>query len=187
MRTPRRRLIGRPSVFADTVPPPVQRQTPGPGQESVWDYPRPPRVEAVPERIRVVVDGLTIADSTRALRVLETAGAPVYYVPPGDARTDPLEATGHVSVCGFTGEATYHTLVLPSRAIPNAPRSYRPPPPGHDPVLAPPPSTPGRVGAARGRPRGGAGAGGSGPAAGAGTGWALARAPPPESRGWGRR
>ena len=51
---------------------------PGPGQESVWDYPRPPRVEAVPERLRVLVDGEVIADTTRGFRVLETAGAPVY-------------------------------------------------------------------------------------------------------------
>ena len=48
-------------VFAGTVPPPHDRVVPGPGQESVWDYPRPPRVESVPERIRIVVDGITLA------------------------------------------------------------------------------------------------------------------------------
>jgi len=58
--------------------PPIERIAPGPGQESVWDYPRPPRVEPVRERIRVVVDGVEIADSRSAMRVLETAGAPVY-------------------------------------------------------------------------------------------------------------
>ena len=50
--------------------------TPEPATESVWDYPRPPRVEAVPDRIRVVVDGVTVADTTRALRVLETSHPP---------------------------------------------------------------------------------------------------------------
>ena len=132
MRTPRRRLIGGSHVFAGTIPPPTQRAIPGPGQESVWDYPRPPRVEPVPERIRVIVDGLTIADTTRAVRVLETAGAPVYYVPPEDARTDQLEATAHASVCEFKGEATYHTLVLPGRTIPNVAWSYPRPNPGYE-------------------------------------------------------
>ena len=56
---------------------PTERVTPGPGQESVWDYPRPPRIEPVLERIRVVVGGETIADTTAAVRVLETAGAPM--------------------------------------------------------------------------------------------------------------
>ena len=59
---------------------------PEPGQESVWDYPRPPRVEPVPERLRVVVDGEILADTTGGMRVLETAGAPVYYFPPEDVR-----------------------------------------------------------------------------------------------------
>ena len=66
----------------------VVRIEPGPGQESVWDYPRPPRVEPVPERLRVVIAGTTIADTTRGFRVLETAGAPVYYFPPDDVRMD---------------------------------------------------------------------------------------------------
>ena len=54
--------MDKPRVTAGTVPLPIKRVEPGPGQESVWDYPRPPRVEAVPERIRVIVDGFTIAD-----------------------------------------------------------------------------------------------------------------------------
>ena len=49
--------------------------------ESVWDYPRPPRVEPVSSRIRVELGGETIADTTRAHRVLETSHPPVYYVP----------------------------------------------------------------------------------------------------------
>ena len=44
--------------------------------ESVWDYPRPPRVEAETRRVRIVLGGVTIADSTRALRVLETSHTP---------------------------------------------------------------------------------------------------------------
>jgi Domain of unknown function (DUF427) len=74
---------------------PVERVVPGPSQESVWDYPRPPRVEPVPERIKVVVSSVNVADSTRALRVLETAGPPVYYLPPEDVRMDLLDRTAH--------------------------------------------------------------------------------------------
>ena len=99
-------------IFAGSVPPPGDRIAPGPGQESVWDYPRPPRVEPVPERIWVVVDGVAIADSTQALRVLETAGPPVYYVPPADVRMDLLAQTSHRSVCEFKGEASYSPRLL---------------------------------------------------------------------------
>ncbi len=87
---------------------------PGPGQESARDYPRPPRVEAVPERIRVVVAGIPIADSRRAHRVLETSHPPSYYLPPEDVRLDLLEASPRTSSCEFKGRATYRTLVLPS-------------------------------------------------------------------------
>ena len=110
---------------------PVERVSPGPGQESVWDYPRPPRVEPVEDRVRVVVDGIEIADSTHALRVLETAGAPVFYVPPEDIRMDLLRQNGRRTVCEWKGEATYHTLFLPTREIPNIAWSYPDPSPGY--------------------------------------------------------
>jgi len=87
---------------------------PGPGQESAWDYPRPPRVEPAAERIRVVVDGIAIADSVRALRVLETSHPPVYYLPPEGVRMDLFEASPRSSVCEFKGRAEYRRLVLPS-------------------------------------------------------------------------
>ena len=67
---------------ADGVGGPIERVVPGPGQESVWDYPRPPR-RAVTERLRVIVDGEILADTSHGYRVLETAGAPVYYFRPG--------------------------------------------------------------------------------------------------------
>lgn len=107
---------------------------PGPGQESVWDYPRPPRVETVPERIRVVVDGQAIAESTHALRVIETAGPPVYYLPPADVRMDLLERTTHVSQCEWKGQAAYFTLQLNGRRIPNLAWSYAKPLPGYEAI-----------------------------------------------------
>jgi len=62
----------------------AERIEPGPGQESVWDYPRPPQVEEVPKRIQIVFNGLLIADAVRAQRVLETSHPPMYYIPPKD-------------------------------------------------------------------------------------------------------
>ena len=120
--------------MAGTSPPPP-RIEPGPGQESVWDYPRPPRVDAVPERIRVVVDGIEVASSTAALRVVETAGAPVYYLPPEDVLADVLRPTEHSSVCEWKGAATYRSIVVPAgRPRPNAAWSYEHPKPGYEAI-----------------------------------------------------
>jgi hypothetical protein len=52
--------------------------------ESVWDYPRPPRLEPTPRRLRILHRGILIADTTRALRILETSHPPVFYLPPAD-------------------------------------------------------------------------------------------------------
>jgi uncharacterized protein (DUF427 family) len=77
-------------------------------KESVWDYPRPPRVEAEDRHVRVVLGGETIAESDRALRVLETASPPAIYVPREDVRTEALsDAPGHHTVCEWKGKASY--------------------------------------------------------------------------------
>jgi uncharacterized protein (DUF427 family) len=112
----------------------VVRVEPGPGQESVWDYPRPPRVEPVEERIRVVVDGVTIAESTHSFRVLETSHPPVYYVPATDVREDLLEPSPRRTVCEFKGDATYATLRLGDREIPEVAWRYRQPRPGFEAI-----------------------------------------------------
>ncbi|HEY5630065.1 MAG TPA: DUF427 domain-containing protein [Candidatus Limnocylindrales bacterium] len=125
-------MKNRPRAIPGIAPGPSQPILPGPGQESVWDYPRPPRVEPTPDRIRVVVDSFTLADTTRAFRVLETAGAPVYYVPPADVRSDLLAPTGHRSVCEWKGEASYSSIILPARTIANAAWSYVHPLPGYE-------------------------------------------------------
>jgi uncharacterized protein (DUF427 family) len=89
----------------------------------------------VPERIRVVVDGIDIASTTRALRVLETAGAPVFYVPPGDVRRDLLVATDRSTTCEWKGGARYWTIALPDgRTIPNAAWSYPDPTPAFEAI-----------------------------------------------------
>ena len=128
-------LIGGRTVVAGTQPGPADRVVPGPGQESVWDYPRPPRVEPVPERLRVVVDGAILADTTHGFRVLETAGAPVYYFPPDDVRMERLAASPHGSFCEWKGMAGYHAYVgRDGRRIENIAWSYASPNPGYDAI-----------------------------------------------------
>lgn len=87
-----------------------ERIEPGPGQESVWDYPRPPRVEPTDAHIRVDLGGETVADTHRAVRVLETSQPPAFYLPPDDVRTDLLVPTTTRTFCEWKGQATYYTV-----------------------------------------------------------------------------
>lgn len=73
----------------------------------MWDYPRPPRVEPVPERIRVLHGGVAIVDTTAAMRVLETTHPPTYYVPRPDVRMDRLVPVSGSTFCEFKGSASY--------------------------------------------------------------------------------
>ena len=88
-----------------------QRVEPGPGQESVWDYPRPPRLEDSEKRVKVVFDDVTIAYTARARRVLETSHPPVYYIPPEDIRMEYLRSAGGRSLCEWKGQARYYDVV----------------------------------------------------------------------------
>lgn len=74
--------------------------------ETVQDFPRPPALEPVPQRIRIVLAGQVIADTTRALRVLETHHAPTYYLPPEDVTATLSPARGG-SMCEWKGRAQY--------------------------------------------------------------------------------
>ncbi len=80
--------------------------------ESVWDYPRPPRLEAVDRRIRVVFAGETIADTTAAFRVLETSHPPNYYLPAGDIVDGCLTRARGSSFCEWKGTAHYYDVVI---------------------------------------------------------------------------
>ena len=113
----------------------ARRIVPGPGQESAWDYPRPPRVEPVPQRVWVVIDGETVADSVRALRVLETASPPVYYVPRADVAMGRLTRNHHSTTCEWKGRATYWTWQGPGgRRIDDVAWSYEAPAPGYEAI-----------------------------------------------------
>jgi uncharacterized protein (DUF427 family) len=107
----------------------MRRIAPGPGQESVWDYPRPPRLEPVPERVRVLLDGEVVADTRRAQRVLETSHPPVYYIPRDDIREDLIEDAPGTSFCEWKGAARYHSLHKGARVLPRVAWSYTAPTP----------------------------------------------------------
>lgn len=91
---------------------PPQRIEPGPGQESVWDYPRPPRVEKTDKHIRIIYAGRTLAETTNAYRVLETSHPPVYYIPPQDIQRDLLVPRFNTSFCEFKGTAHYYGVFV---------------------------------------------------------------------------
>lgn len=104
-----------------------QRIEPQPGQESVWDYPRPPLLEPTSQRIRIVFNGETIVDTTQAYRVLETSHPPVYYLPPEDIQMQYLQSSQRTSFCEFKGRATYWTVQVGDRQAPDAAWSYASP------------------------------------------------------------
>ncbi len=106
------------------------RIAPGPGQESVWDYPRPPRLEDSPKRIQIVFGGVTVADTRAAKRVLETSHPPVYYIPLGDIRQEHLSRTARSSYCEWKGEAAYYTVSVGDKEAPDAAWYYPSPTPG---------------------------------------------------------
>jgi len=85
--------------------------------ESVWDYPRPPRVEASQKPVRVEFAGEVVAETTRAYRVLETSHPPVYYVPLDDVRSEFLRPSARHTYCEFKGEAGYYDLVAGGREV----------------------------------------------------------------------
>ena len=101
--------------------------------ESVWDYPRPPRLEPESRRVRVELGGVVVADTVRALRVLETSHPPVIYVPPGDILEGALEPSSRRgSVCEWKGVASYFDVVRAEHRAPAAAWTYRDPKPGFE-------------------------------------------------------
>lgn len=111
-----------------------RRVEPGPGQESVWDYPRPPRLEPAPRRLRVVFAGVAIADTLRGYRVLETSHPPVYYIPPADIQIQHLVRAGGSSFCEFKGQARYYSVAAGDRRAEDAAWYYPDPTPAFAPI-----------------------------------------------------
>jgi uncharacterized protein (DUF427 family) len=107
---------------------------PQPGQESVWDYPRPPRLEPVSKRLRIVFNGQTIADTQRGYRVLETSHPPVYYLPLEDIQAGVLIASNRGSFCEWKGAATYWTVQVGDQQAIDVAWSYENPTPAFAPI-----------------------------------------------------
>ena len=83
--------------------------------ESVWDYPRPPRVEPSPETVEIELGGQVVARTTRSVRVLETSHPPTYYVPADDFADGVLQPAAGSSWCEWKGRAAYDDLVAGDR------------------------------------------------------------------------
>ena len=97
-------------------------------EESVWDYPRPPAVVPCERRVRIRHGDVVVADSSRALRVLETASPPTIYIPADDVRTDLLEeAPDKHTVCEWKGRASYFHLGGNGERARHAAWTYREP------------------------------------------------------------
>lgn len=99
--------------------------------ESVWDYPRPPRVEPLRRVARVEFDGVTIARSESALRVLETSHPPTIYFPRGDVRLESLKPATGMTLCEWKGRASYFDVVGEHREAASAAWTYADPLPAY--------------------------------------------------------
>ena len=102
----------------------MKRVIPAAGQESVWDYPRPPRLEPCSRVIRVLFGGQTIVETTNAHRVLETSHPPVYYIPMREVVDGVLIPSDRRSFCEWKGNARYFHVRVGDAAAENAAWGY---------------------------------------------------------------
>jgi len=113
----------------------MARQTPEPviaGQESVWDYPRPPRIEAVDRRVTIELGGQRIVETTDVVRVLETSHPPVYYLPISAFAEGALIPARGSSFCEFKGYARYFDVSGGGRIVKGAAWNYPTPSHGYE-------------------------------------------------------
>ena len=105
---------------------------PGPGQESVWDFPRPAIAEPAAQLLKIEFGGAVVAETSRAVRTLETSHPPTYYFPPEAIRDGILTRSDHHSFCEWKGEATYFDLVFGGKKAQNAAWTYLNPTPAFE-------------------------------------------------------
>ncbi|MDI1297277.1 MAG: DUF427 domain-containing protein [bacterium] len=96
----------------------------GPGQESVWSYPRPPIAQSCAAHILIDHQGIVVADTRASIRTLETSHPPSYYIPPSDIETGVLRAAGGTSFCEWKGWAIYWDVVIGDSILPRVGWSY---------------------------------------------------------------
>jgi uncharacterized protein (DUF427 family) len=113
--------------------------------ESVWDYPRPPRLERCDRRVTVRHAGVTVVDTEDCWRVLETSHPPVYYVARAQVTGGRLEPTPRQTWCEFKGRASYWDLVVGDVRVPEAAWSYERPDPAYAQLAGAVAFYPGRV------------------------------------------
>ncbi len=111
--TPRPSVTGSPRI-----------EPAGPGQRSVWDFPRPPLMVSCDRHLRVEFAGRVIAETRRAVQVLETSHPPSYYSPPEDVVLNSLRSTGRHSLCEWKGRATAFDVVVDGQTAPAAAWAY---------------------------------------------------------------
>ena len=111
----------------------LERIEPEPGQESVWDYPTPPQIEETDKHIQVKLNGATIADTRRAIRLLETGHPPTYYIPPEDVLLDTL-IPRFGTTTEWMGEANYYSVWVEEAQVHTAAWTYRLTNPGYEAI-----------------------------------------------------
>ncbi|MBI1379070.1 MAG: DUF427 domain-containing protein [Frankiales bacterium] len=131
--------------MARRTPPGVVAVEPGPGQESVWDYPRPPALRVVQADVVVVLGGVEVCRSRRALQVLETSHPPTWYLPRDDWAPGALRPAPGSSVCEWKGTAAYLDVVAGDAVAPAAAWTYPDPLPAFRALVGHVSLYPGRV------------------------------------------
>jgi uncharacterized protein (DUF427 family) len=95
----------------------MNRIEPKQGEESVWDYPRPPRIENCSKNIRVIFNGIEIVNTNNAKRVLEASHPPVYYISQEDVKMEFLTPADNHTFCEWKGEAGYYHLTIGEKTV----------------------------------------------------------------------
>ena len=96
----------------------------GPGQESVWNFPRPSIAQPLTAHVRIVLGGKTIAETRQAIRTIETSHPPTYYIPPSDIAPLMLRPAAGSSFCEWKGTARYFDVIGGDLVRPGAAWSY---------------------------------------------------------------
>lgn len=137
---------------------PVEPEPVGPGEESVWDYPRPPRLEPLAAHVQVIFAGQMLAEADAVQRMLETSHPPTIYLPPDSLDQALLSPSARRSFCEFKGTARYFDVVAGDRRADAAIWCYPEPGPPYEAIagwyaLYPALMDECRVGGARVRPQ----------------------------------
>ena len=113
--------------------------------ESVWDYPRPPRIDPSTEHVVVMHSGVVVADTTSSLRVLETSHPPTYYLPLSSFATGTLRAGQGASWCEWKGQAAYLDVLVGDEVLSAIAWTYPSPSKGFEALVDHVALYPGRV------------------------------------------